>query len=93
MKYIICTFQALEQQAGASDDFQEIATEEKEASKRKFTMDAALEDKICDLYDLYVDVLFCACNACSDSLLLLWEETCCFMLFFDVYWLMVSGPG
>ncbi|XP_062099545.1 ubinuclein-1 isoform X2 [Humulus lupulus] len=48
---------ALEQQAGASDDFQEIATEQKEVSKRKFSMDAALEDKICDLYDLYVDGL------------------------------------
>lgn len=52
------SFQALELQAGASDNFQEIATGEKEASKRKFSMDAALEDKICDLYDLYVDVLF-----------------------------------
>ncbi|XP_024019105.1 ubinuclein-1 isoform X3 [Morus notabilis] len=48
---------ALELQAGASDNFQEIATGEKEASKRKFSMDAALEDKICDLYDLYVDGL------------------------------------
>ncbi|GMN45522.1 hypothetical protein TIFTF001_014710 [Ficus carica] len=48
---------ALEQQAGASDDFQETTTEEKEASKKKFSMDAALEDKICDLYDLYVDGL------------------------------------
>ncbi|PON60146.1 Hpc2-related domain containing protein [Parasponia andersonii] len=48
---------ALEQQAGASDDFQEIPTEEKESSKRKFSIDAALEDKICDLYDLYVDGL------------------------------------
>ena len=58
----------MEQQAGASDDFQEIAPEEKEASKRKFSMDAALEDKICDLYDLYVDVLFCVCNASCDNL-------------------------
>ncbi|KAF4392090.1 hypothetical protein F8388_004419 [Cannabis sativa] len=48
---------ALEKQAGASDDFQEIATEPKENSKRKYSMDAALEDKICDLYDLYVDGL------------------------------------
>ncbi|XP_057987087.1 ubinuclein-1 isoform X2 [Hevea brasiliensis] len=48
---------ALEQQAGASDDFQEIASEEKGATKRKFSMDAMLEDKICDLYDLFVDGL------------------------------------
>ncbi|KAF3447040.1 hypothetical protein FNV43_RR12220 [Rhamnella rubrinervis] len=48
---------ALEQQAGASDDFQEVSAQDKEASKRKFCMDAVLEDKICDLYDLYVDGL------------------------------------
>ncbi|XP_048331527.2 ubinuclein-1 isoform X2 [Ziziphus jujuba] len=48
---------ALEQQAGASDDFQEVSAEDKETSKKKFSMDAALEDKICDLYDLYVDGL------------------------------------
>lgn len=48
---------ALEQQAGAPDDFQEIASGAKEVSKRKFSMDPVLEDKICDLYDLYVDGL------------------------------------
>ncbi|KAA8538401.1 hypothetical protein F0562_028053 [Nyssa sinensis] len=48
---------ALEQQAGASDDFQEIGNEEKEVLKRKCRMDDALEDKICDLYDLYVEGL------------------------------------
>ncbi|KAK3009971.1 hypothetical protein RJ639_012826 [Escallonia herrerae] len=48
---------ALEQQAGASDDFQEVGTQEKEVTKRKCSMDDALEDKICDLYDLYVEVL------------------------------------
>ncbi|CAK9152025.1 unnamed protein product [Ilex paraguariensis] len=47
----------LEEQAGASDDFQEIETKGKEVLKRKFSMDDALEDKICDLYDLYVDGL------------------------------------
>ncbi|OMO50361.1 hypothetical protein CCACVL1_30488 [Corchorus capsularis] len=47
---------ALEQQAGASDDFQENASDER-ALKKKFSMDAPLEDKICDLYDLYVDGL------------------------------------
>ncbi|EOY16441.1 Wound-responsive family protein, putative isoform 3 [Theobroma cacao] len=47
---------ALEQQAGASDGFQEVGTEER-ALKRKFSMDTSLEDKICDLYDLYVDGL------------------------------------
>ncbi|THG08350.1 ubinuclein-2-like isoform X1 [Camellia sinensis] len=48
---------ALEQQAGSSDDFQEICKEEKEVIKRKYSMDDALEDKICDLYDLYVEGL------------------------------------
>ncbi|KAK0576370.1 hypothetical protein LWI29_016316 [Acer saccharum] len=46
-----------EQQAGASDDFQETGSEEKGVLKRKFSMDTVLEDKICDLYDLYVDGL------------------------------------
>ncbi|KAM5564348.1 ubinuclein-1-like [Rosa sericea] len=45
------------EQAGASDDFQEIASGAKEVSKRKLSMDPVLEDKICDLYDLYVDGL------------------------------------
>ncbi|EOY16440.1 Wound-responsive family protein, putative isoform 2 [Theobroma cacao] len=36
---------ALEQQAGASDGFQEVGTEER-ALKRKFSMDTSLEDKI-----------------------------------------------
>lgn len=49
--------QTLEQQAGASGDPQEIASEEKGAFRRKFSMDTVLEDKICDLYDLFVDVL------------------------------------
>ncbi|GLT77922.1 hypothetical protein SLA2020_494760 [Shorea laevis] len=48
---------AFELQAGASDDFQEIGSEEKGALKRKFSMDTALEDKICDLYDHFVDGL------------------------------------
>ncbi|KAL9357551.1 hypothetical protein Peur_050804 [Populus x canadensis] len=49
--------QALVQQAGASDDFQEIGSEEKGALKKKFSMDVVLEDKICDLYDLFVEGL------------------------------------
>ncbi|KAK3013076.1 hypothetical protein RJ639_009915, partial [Escallonia herrerae] len=48
---------AVGQQAGASDDFQEVGTQEKEVTKRKCSMDVALEDKICDLYDLYVEGL------------------------------------
>ncbi len=48
--------QAFGQQAGASDDFQELCAEDKGVLKKKFSMDAALEDKICDLYDLFVDV-------------------------------------
>ncbi|XP_040998278.1 ubinuclein-1-like isoform X1 [Juglans microcarpa x Juglans regia] len=47
---------AFGQQAGASDDFQEFCPEEK-GVKKKFSMDDALEDRICDLYDLFVDGL------------------------------------
>lgn len=47
----------LEQQAGASDDFQEASAEEKEAFKRKYSMDFAIEDKICDLYDHFIEGL------------------------------------
>ncbi|KAK7351093.1 hypothetical protein VNO77_10273 [Canavalia gladiata] len=46
-----------QQKAGASADFQEIGPDGKAITKRKFSMDAALEDKICDLYDLFVDGL------------------------------------
>lgn len=56
------TIKALEQQTGSSDDFQGTGTDGKEAPKRKFTMEPAMEDKICDLYDLYADVLFYTCN-------------------------------
>ncbi|KAL7086193.1 hypothetical protein ACP275_14G323900 [Erythranthe tilingii] len=45
----------VEQQAANSDDFQEAGPEEKEALKRKYIMDDLLENKICDLYDLYVE--------------------------------------
>ncbi|XP_058724539.1 ubinuclein-1-like isoform X3 [Vicia villosa] len=44
------------EQAGASGD-QELGPDGKAISKRLFTMDTALEDKICDLYDLFVDGL------------------------------------
>ncbi|XP_047958159.1 ubinuclein-1-like isoform X2 [Salvia hispanica] len=37
-----------------ADDFQEIGHEEKETLKRIYSMDKALENKICDLYDLYI---------------------------------------
>lgn len=45
-----------QQKAGASGDFQEFGPDGKAITKRKFSMDTALEDKICDLYDLFVDV-------------------------------------
>lgn len=50
--------QALEQTGGASDDFQENVAADKEVLKRKFSIDDALEDKICDLYDFYIEVLY-----------------------------------
>ncbi|KAJ1387375.1 hypothetical protein SESBI_40035 [Sesbania bispinosa] len=46
-----------QQKAGASGDLQEFGPDGKAITKRKFTMDTALEDKICDLYDLFVDGL------------------------------------
>lgn len=46
-----------DQQVGSSDDFQEFGSEEKGVLKRKFSMGDEMEDKICDLYDLYVDGL------------------------------------
>lgn len=48
---------AQEQLGAMADDLQESNIEEKEALKRKYTMDDPLEDKICDLYDLYVEGL------------------------------------
>ncbi|CAK8570307.1 unnamed protein product [Lathyrus sativus] len=45
-----------QQQAGAPGG-QELGPDGKAISKRNFTMDTALEDKICDLYDLFVDGL------------------------------------
>ncbi|WOK94578.1 ubinuclein-1 [Canna indica] len=47
--------QLAEQQDGSADDFQEINVDERRALKGRYSMDAALEDKICDLYDLYVE--------------------------------------
>ncbi|KAI4337859.1 hypothetical protein L6164_016228 [Bauhinia variegata] len=47
----------LQQQTGASGAFQEFGPDEKALTKRKFSMETALEDKICDLYDLFVDGL------------------------------------
>ncbi|TKY56103.1 ubinuclein protein [Spatholobus suberectus] len=46
----------LQQQAGASGE-QELGPDGKAITKRNFSMDTTLEDKICDLYDLFVDGL------------------------------------
>ncbi|CAI0395746.1 unnamed protein product [Linum tenue] len=48
---------AIEHQAGSSDDFQDLNSDNKGVVKRKFGMDAVLEDKVCDLYDLFVDLV------------------------------------
>ncbi|KAE8716342.1 Wound-responsive family protein, putative isoform 2 [Hibiscus syriacus] len=40
----------------SSDDFQDVGSEER-VFRKKFSMDAPLENKICELYDLYVDGL------------------------------------
>uniref|UniRef100_A0A7N0TSD2 Hpc2-related domain-containing protein n=1 Tax=Kalanchoe fedtschenkoi TaxID=63787 RepID=A0A7N0TSD2_KALFE len=46
-----------EQQARMPDNFQGLGSDGKGGSKLKYTMNIKLEDKICDLYDLYVDGL------------------------------------
>ncbi|XP_018449385.2 ubinuclein-2 isoform X2 [Raphanus sativus] len=46
--------QATNQEAGTSDEFQDV---EKQPTKKKSVMDAALEEKLCDLYDIFVDGL------------------------------------
>ncbi|XP_010537363.1 PREDICTED: ubinuclein-1-like isoform X3 [Tarenaya hassleriana] len=46
-----------QQAAGTSSDFHDDAAVEKAPLKKKFVMDARLEDKICDLYDIFVDGL------------------------------------
>ncbi|KAK7282689.1 hypothetical protein RIF29_11665 [Crotalaria pallida] len=51
------TLESKQQKAGASADFQEVGPDGKAKTKSQFSMDTALEDKICDLYDLFVDGL------------------------------------
>ncbi|XXG87093.1 hypothetical protein AAC387_Pa11g1868 [Persea americana] len=49
-------FKVAEQQDGSCDDFQEQPnSDEKGVLKGRYSMDNAMEDKICDLYDLYVE--------------------------------------
>ncbi|KAL4301173.1 ubinuclein-1 isoform X2 [Arachis ipaensis] len=47
----------LESKLRAGGDTQEFGSDGKMITKMKFSMDTALEDKICDLYDLYVEGL------------------------------------
>ncbi|XP_020867726.1 ubinuclein-1 isoform X3 [Arabidopsis lyrata subsp. lyrata] len=46
--------QAIKPEGGTSDDFQDSV---EKPSLKKFVMDAALEDKLCDLYDIFIDGL------------------------------------
>ncbi|CAN8292022.1 unnamed protein product [Cochlearia groenlandica] len=46
--------QATKQEVGTSDDFQDSVAK---PSLKKFVIDAALEDKLCDLYDIFIDGL------------------------------------
>ncbi|KAG7016462.1 hypothetical protein SDJN02_21571 [Cucurbita argyrosperma subsp. argyrosperma] len=48
---------AIEQQGGAPHLNRELVSEAKGVPRKKFVMDPSLEDKICDLYDLFVDGL------------------------------------
>lgn len=56
LHYDAFLWQLAEKQDGSADDFQEINNDERRTLKGRYSMDAALEDKICDLYDLYVEV-------------------------------------
>ncbi|OIV97961.1 hypothetical protein TanjilG_12718 [Lupinus angustifolius] len=51
------TLESKQQKSGASGDFQEFGPDGKAITKIPFRMDSTLEDKICDLYDLFVDGL------------------------------------
>lgn len=45
-----------DQQEGSTDDFQDVvSTDERRALTGRYSMDVALEEKLCDLYDLYVE--------------------------------------
>lgn len=44
--------QTIEQEDRTLEDFQDV----KDVIKKRYRMDNALEDKICDLYDLYIEV-------------------------------------
>lgn len=81
-------FQATEQQAGAPHDVRELVSEEKGVPKKKFVMDPALEDKICDLYDLFVDVLL---HVLSDLRMVSFLIS--FKTFLHLYLLMILGTG
>jgi ubinuclein len=52
---LLMCYQVNEQQDGSADDFQAVPEEGRDL-KGKFAMDSALEDRMCDLYDLYVEV-------------------------------------
>ncbi|XP_076890841.1 ubinuclein-1-like [Bidens hawaiensis] len=56
MRAPLMKLEAVEQQAGSSDDFQEPSTKEK-VVRCTYKTDDVLEDKLCDLYDCFVDGL------------------------------------
>ena len=55
--HISISSQVTEQKGDSADDFQGVLNiDERRALKGKFVLDTPLEDRICDLYDLYVEV-------------------------------------
>lgn len=55
--FVSICFQVTEQRDDPAHDFQGgVNIDDKTALKGKFVLDAPLEDRICDLYDLYVEV-------------------------------------
>ncbi|XP_047056393.1 ubinuclein-1-like [Lolium rigidum] len=53
-EHVVAKAKVNEQQDGSADDFQAVPEEGRDL-KGKFAMDSALEDRMCDLYDLYVE--------------------------------------
>lgn len=67
--------QAFKQSDGAADNFHEAyCSEGKRVFREKISMNIALEDKMCDLYDLYIQVFFflpCQIVVCYIALVIL----------------------
>lgn len=68
---VLCLLTSIVSQASMlgdvpTGDIQEVlGYEEKVSHKKQYSMDNAIEDKICDIYDLYTQVLLLTNYSCS----------------------------